>query len=229
MDRRTNLALNYRQIELGGSTIQGNSVYNNSTNNSSVTINTNLLIAGTGARPLALGGGFKHGREHHRRHDRRRAGRTGQPDRTKRLLVLSGHDTYNGTTSVYGGTLAIGNGTKGEYLASPTIADAATLAFNHDNALVYSGSITGAGVLVKQGLGQLTLSGSNTYTGATTISGGLFASPAPSPARRRDDFRGRRAGRHRLRGRRGNGRRGDRHCSRREHQPCRWRAWERFP
>lgn len=40
------------------------------------------------------------------------------------------------------------------------------------NALVVSGTVTGAGTLTKSGAGTLTLSGINAYTGATTVTGG---------------------------------------------------------
>ena len=92
------------------------------------------------------------------------------------MLALAGSNAYTGGTTISGGTLQIGNGTSGEALASPTVAmsNNATLAFNHADALTYSGSIGGNGQLVKQGSGLLVLSGSNTYSGATTVGGGTL-------------------------------------------------------
>jgi len=49
---------------------------------------------------------------------------------------------------------------------------------NNNSAQTYSGSMTGIGSLIKTGTGAFTLSGTNSYTGNTTVSGGLFTLPA---------------------------------------------------
>ena len=92
------------------------------------------------------------------------------------LFTLSGPNTYTGPTTISGGTLQIGNGTTGEFLASPSIAmsNNATLAFNHADPLSYSGTISGSGQLIKLGTGNLNLVGSGTYSGPTTISAGTL-------------------------------------------------------
>ena len=98
-------------------------------------------------------------------------------------LTLAGPNTFTGATTVNGGTLQIGNGTSGKGLASPTVAmsNNATVAFNHADALLYAGSISGSGSLVKNGGGTLTLMGSQAYSGATTIvNGTLRLAAAPS-------------------------------------------------
>ena len=46
------------------------------------------------------------------------------------------------------------------------------LIFNHTDSFTYPGTISGTGSLIKNGSGNLSLSGSNTYTGSTTISSG---------------------------------------------------------
>ena len=85
--------------------------------------------------------------------------------------ILAGSNTYSGATTISAGTLQIGNGGSGEYLASPTISNSGALVFNHADTLTYAGAISGSGQLTEQGGGMLILSGNNTYTGATTISG----------------------------------------------------------
>ena len=93
------------------------------------------------------------------------------------IEVLSGSNVYTGYTQVNVGTLQIGNGGGGEYLASPTIgvSGGATLAFNLADTLTYSGTIGGGGQLVKQGGGLLALTGNNTYSGQTSVNGGALA------------------------------------------------------
>ncbi len=91
-------------------------------------------------------------------------------------LTLTGSNTYSGSTTISGGSLQIGNGGSGEFLASPSVnvSNGAALVFNHANALTYSGLISGGGSLSQTGAGVLTLTGSNTSCGSATISGGVL-------------------------------------------------------
>jgi autotransporter-associated beta strand protein len=92
---------------------------------------------------------------------------------------LAGSNTYTGGTLVSGGTLQIGNGTGGEFLASPTVSltsTGAALVFSNSDSLTYGGAISGIGSLTETSTaaGALTLTGSNTYSGGTIISGGIL-------------------------------------------------------
>ena len=89
------------------------------------------------------------------------------------MLILSGSNTYTGGTTVNAGTLQVGSGGSGEgLLSSVTMSNNATVAFNHNDGLSYSGAISGSGQLVKLGTGNLDLVGTSSYSGPTTISAG---------------------------------------------------------
>jgi fibronectin-binding autotransporter adhesin len=87
-------------------------------------------------------------------------------------LTLIGANTYTGTTTIAAGTLQIGNGGTSGSIASTGIANSSTLAFNRSDAVSYAGVITGSGGLWQAGTGTLVLSGSNAYTGGTTVKRG---------------------------------------------------------
>jgi len=113
-------------------------------------------------------------------------------------LTLTGSNSYSGTTAINGGILALGNA--GALGASSAIAFAGgTLQYSGANQVDYSGQIAGSagaiaintngqnvafasplassnvGGLSKSGSGTLTLSASNSYSGATSVNGGILA------------------------------------------------------
>ena len=90
------------------------------------------------------------------------------------LLVLSGNNTYSGTTTINSGSLQIGNGGAGEGLASAGIVNYGWLVFNHAEALTYSGAISGDGLLMKSGSGLLVLSQGTACTGQVKIDDGTL-------------------------------------------------------
>jgi outer membrane autotransporter protein len=119
-------------------------------------------------------------------------------------LTLSGTNTYSGTTTISGGTLRASGGSAiadtgavslddiagafFELLNSETIGSLAgggttggnvnlnanTLTVGDATNTTYSGAISGAGVLTKQGVGALTLAGTNTHSGGTTLNAGTI-------------------------------------------------------
>lgn len=91
-------------------------------------------------------------------------------------LTLTGTNTYAGLTTIAGGSLVVGNGsTSGSLTGNVNISNSSsTLVFNRSDAASFAGNITGSGKLTKDGEGTLTLTGTHTYAGVTTISGGAL-------------------------------------------------------
>jgi autotransporter-associated beta strand protein len=89
--------------------------------------------------------------------------------------VLTGSSDLTGTITLQGGSLTVGNGgTTGRIEGNVALAAGTRLGFNRSDALVYFGTISGAGGLVKQGDGALTLTAAHSFTGPTVIEGGAL-------------------------------------------------------
>lgn len=111
------------------------------------------------------------------------------------VFTLSGVNTYTGGTTINEGTVAVTNDNNLGGPAGPLTFDGGTLLTNagiasaRDVTLLpgggtidtngfdslFSGVFSGTGRLTKEGLGTLTLSGMNTYTGGTTINEGIVS------------------------------------------------------
>ncbi len=94
------------------------------------------------------------------------------------LLTKSGSGTLSLTgTSYRSGNIAITAGTLAGDTDSLTgnIANAGNLRFDQGFDAIFSDVISGAGSFVKEGAGNLILSGTNTYTGTTTVNDGRLA------------------------------------------------------
>jgi fibronectin-binding autotransporter adhesin len=90
-------------------------------------------------------------------------------------ITLTNDSNASTTTTISGGTLQIGNGSTTGVLGSGAVTNNGTLIFNRSNDLTVSNVISGTGSLQKLGSGVLTLSGTNSYTGSTTISAGTLS------------------------------------------------------
>jgi len=88
---------------------------------------------------------------------------------------ITGDITSTGGMEIQGGTLRIGNGgNTGSYSGSATVASGAVLAFARSDAYTHGGKISGAGGVTKVNAGDVTLTASNDYGGATTLFDGTL-------------------------------------------------------
>ncbi len=88
--------------------------------------------------------------------------------------VLTGNHSYTGSTNVNGGTLFIGGGGTTGSIASAIVNNFGTLGFNRSDLLSYGGQIGGTGSVRQAGTGTTVLTGTNLYTGGTTIDAGTL-------------------------------------------------------
>lgn len=84
-------------------------------------------------------------------------------------LSLSAANTYTGITTVTAGTLQFTGDTS---LLGANIVDNSAVAFNQAANSSFGNIISGTGTVTKDGAGTLSLTGANTYTGATAVNGG---------------------------------------------------------
>lgn len=89
-------------------------------------------------------------------------------------LILTGENSYSGGTAIRGGMLQIGDGgTRGSITGD--VANDGVLAFNRSDDSSYAGSVSGRGMVVKRGVGRLSVSGISSFTGETWIGAGTLA------------------------------------------------------
>jgi autotransporter-associated beta strand protein len=90
-------------------------------------------------------------------------------------LILTGPNTYSGATTISGGALQIGAGGNTGTLGTANVTDNGALVFNRFDTVVLTNLIGGSGSLSQAGDGNLILTGTETYSGATYISAGTLA------------------------------------------------------
>jgi fibronectin-binding autotransporter adhesin len=89
-------------------------------------------------------------------------------------VILTQDNTYSGPTTVSAGTLQVGNGgATGSLGSDAAVTDNGTLAIDKSGASSFAYNVSGSGALVNSGPGALSLTGSLTYQGNTTINAGV--------------------------------------------------------
>ncbi|RJI01532.1 fibronectin-binding autotransporter adhesin ShdA [Salmonella enterica subsp. enterica serovar Mbandaka] len=83
-------------------------------------------------------------------------------------LIVTGDNNYSGGTTINGGALTADHA---DSLGTGAIANSGVLQVGEGEL---ENTLSGAGSLVKTGTGELTLSGDNSYSGTTTITGGTL-------------------------------------------------------
>ncbi len=89
-------------------------------------------------------------------------------------LVLTGENSFSGTTTIESGTLQVGNGGVIGSIAGD-IVNHSKLVFNRSDSFAFAQTISGNGSLENVGSGHLTLSGVNAYTGNTILTSGVVS------------------------------------------------------
>lgn len=88
------------------------------------------------------------------------------------VLVLTGTNTYTGTTTISGGTLRLEG--SAATLGAGAVTNNGTLQLERTGEYVVANDISGTGAVTKASSGKIVLEGDNSYTGATTINAGTL-------------------------------------------------------
>ena len=145
-------------IASGGTLQIGNGSFNGSIGNSSAIVYNGLLVfdvtSGTTLSHVISGSG-------------------GLTQAGASMLILTASNTYTGPTTISAGTLEIGNG--GSIGGSSGVANNGVLEFNlSSGTTTVTGVISGSGSLTQNNSSVVVLTGSDTYTGLTTIGSGTL-------------------------------------------------------
>lgn len=90
-------------------------------------------------------------------------------------ITLTGTDSYDGATTIQAGGLQIGGGgTVGSIANTASVTGSGKLIFDRSDSVVFGQLITGSVALVQAGSGTTALTGTDNYSGGTTIQAGTL-------------------------------------------------------
>jgi autotransporter-associated beta strand protein len=91
-------------------------------------------------------------------------------------LTLTGPNSHSGTNFIDAGIVRIGDGGNSGSLGTGPVSNFATLVIDRSGTLLMPNPIDGSGTIEKLGSGNVTLSGSSSYTGETILTTGTITS-----------------------------------------------------
>lgn len=89
-------------------------------------------------------------------------------------ITFTANNTYTGGTTISSGVVQVGNGGTTGAIGTNNVTDNSELDFDRSDNVKFGALISGSGSVVQLGSGTLTLSDTNTYTGATIVSNGTL-------------------------------------------------------
>ncbi|MEM7791552.1 MAG: autotransporter-associated beta strand repeat-containing protein [Verrucomicrobiota bacterium] len=93
-----------------------------------------------------------------------------------KTLILTGANTFTGSTFLNAGGIQIGNGgTQGSLAGDVQAASGTSLSFNRSDTVTYGGIISGSGGVIQSGTGTTAFTNDHTYTGGTTVNAGSLS------------------------------------------------------
>ncbi len=109
------------------------------------------------------------------------SGTTGLVKQGNNLLILDenndsgNYNDFSGGLLISAGTVQMGNGDQNGAVGTGPVTNNGALVFDRVDSVTVPGVISGSGPVTQEGLGTVTLSATETYTGATIVTNGTLA------------------------------------------------------